>query len=34
LTTERFLNLTVTDNARRSDRVLTDESQLIRWKER
>ena len=31
-TTERFLNLTVTDNARRIDRVLQDESNLVQWK--
>jgi len=31
-TTERFLNVTVTDNARRVDRVLADGSNLIRWK--
>jgi len=30
--TERFLNLTVTDNARRIDRVLADESNLVGWK--
>jgi len=30
--TERFLNLTVTDNARRIDRVLQDESNLLQWK--
>jgi hypothetical protein len=30
---ERFLNLTVTDNARRSDRVLKAESSLVDWKE-
>jgi phage tail sheath protein FI len=29
---ERFLNLTVTDNARRIDRVLAAESSLVRWK--
>jgi uncharacterized protein len=29
---ERFLNLTVSDNARRIDRVLKDESGLVRWK--
>lgn len=29
--TERFLNLTVTDNARRIDRVLNAESNLVRW---
>jgi phage tail sheath protein FI len=29
---ERFLNLTVTDNARRIDRVLEAESSLVRWK--
>src|SRR5690606_8291039 len=29
--TERFLNLTVKDNARRIDRVLADESNLVRW---
>jgi phage tail sheath protein FI len=31
-TTERFLNLTVTDNARRIDRVLKDASRLVQWK--
>jgi phage tail sheath protein FI len=30
--TERFLNLTVTDNARRIDRVLKAESSLLDWK--
>ena len=30
-TTERFLNLTVVDSARRIDRVLTNESNLVRW---
>lgn len=30
--TERFLNLTVTDNARRIDRVLKAESSLVAWK--
>jgi uncharacterized protein len=30
--TERFLNLTVTDNARRIDRVLKAESGLVAWK--
>jgi phage tail sheath protein FI len=30
--TERFLNLTNTDNARRIDRVLLAESNLVRWK--
>ena len=30
--TERFLNLTVTDNARRIDRVLKAESRLVDWK--
>jgi phage tail sheath protein FI len=29
--TERFTNLTVTDNARRVDRVLIAESNLVRW---
>jgi Bacteriophage tail sheath protein len=31
-TTERFLNVTVTDNARRVDRVLKSESALALWK--
>ena len=30
-TTERFLNLTVVDSARRIDRVLANESNLVRW---
>jgi phage tail sheath protein FI len=30
-TTERFLNITVTDNARRVDRVLAAESNLVAW---
>jgi phage tail sheath protein FI len=30
-TTERFLNLTVTDNARRIDRVLKAESNMVEW---
>jgi len=30
--TEKFLNLTVTDNARRIDRVLKAESNLVQWK--
>jgi len=29
--TERFLNLTVTESARRADRVLKDQSNLVRW---
>ncbi len=29
--TERYLNLSVADNARRIDRVLADQSQLVRW---
>jgi len=31
-TVENFLNLTVTDNARRTDRVLKAESSLVEWK--
>ena len=30
-TTERFLNLTIVDSARRIDRVLANESNLVRW---
>ncbi len=29
--TEKYLNLTVTDNARRVDRVLMDQSNLVQW---
>ncbi len=32
-TTEKFLNVTVTDNARRIDRVLQAESSLVQWPE-
>ena len=32
-TSEKFLNVTVTDNARRIDRVLKAESSMVEWKE-